>query len=266
MKNGFLITARLKSTRLPLKILKDLNGKSVVERLIDRIKEIEGIDEIILCTSTNPQDRELIDIAINNGIQYFTGDEDDVLQRLLDASEKFQLDYFMGITADNPLISIRYSNDISRYIKENKYDFIKLDGLPIGSATYGWKVKALKTVCKVKKIIDTEIWGYLVNRPELFEIKSINVEGKLKRPELRFTMDYPEDYQFINNIYTNVPFDNVLDLYNVMDYLDANPNTIAINKNCIQRDLDVGVKNQIDQYYKDKLDEIKIIKDKIYSE
>ena len=266
MKVGFLITARLKSTRLPLKILKDLNGKSVTERLIDRIKQINGIDEIVICTSSNPQDKDLIDLAVKNDVQYFTGDEDDVLQRLLDACEKFQLDYFIGITADNPLISIKYSNEISKHIKENKYDFIKLDGLPIGAATYGWKVKALKTVCKVKKVIDTEIWGYLINRPELFEIKSINIEGKLKRPELRFTLDYPEDYSFINEIYTNVPFDNVLDLHDVIDYLDTNPDTIAINKNCIQRDLDVEVKNKIDQYYKDKLDEIKIIKNKIYSE
>ena len=60
MKIGFLITARLKSSRLPLKILKDLNGKPVIERIIDRAKEIQGINEIVLCTSANPQDKQII--------------------------------------------------------------------------------------------------------------------------------------------------------------------------------------------------------------
>ena len=93
MKIGFLITARLKSERLPLKIIKDLNGKTVIERLIDRIKEIKDITDIVLCTSTNSQDRPLVDIARGNNIYYFNGDEDDVLKRLLDAAKFYNLDY-----------------------------------------------------------------------------------------------------------------------------------------------------------------------------
>jgi len=120
MKIGFLITARLKSKRLPLKIIRDLNGKTVIERLIDRIKEIKNIGEIILCTSTNSQDRPLVDIAKNNNIYSFNGDEEDVLQRLLDAALFYELDYFLGITADNPLISIYYSNRIINEVKKKQ--------------------------------------------------------------------------------------------------------------------------------------------------
>jgi len=85
------------------------------------------------------------------------------------------------------------------------------------------EVKALETVCKVKSIVDTEIWGYVINRPEIFDLKTIKVEGKLNRPELRFTLDYGEDYELINNIYSNVPFQKVFNLYKVIDYLDKNP-------------------------------------------
>ncbi|MCK5039245.1 MAG: 3-deoxy-manno-octulosonate cytidylyltransferase [Thermoplasmata archaeon] len=265
MKIGFLITARLKSSRLPLKVIKDLNGRSAVERLIDRIKEIEGISDIVLCTSTNPQDKELVDIAHRNDIKHFTGDEDDVLQRLLDAAEEYDLDYFLGITADNPLLTIKYSNEIVKLAKENKYDFIKLDGLPLGAATYALRVKALETVCEIKTIIDTEIWGYLINRPEIFDIETIHIKDELNRPDYRFTMDYPEDYEFINNIYSNVPFAKVLDLYDVMRYLGDNPDVLNINQKCVQRDLDDNVKSQIDEYYRKNLVEIKKIKEKIYS-
>jgi len=86
-KIGFLITARLKSKRLPLRILKDLQGKMVVERIIDRTKVVKDISDVVLCVSTNPQDKPLVDIAKKNFISWFRGDEDDVLKRLLDLPE-----------------------------------------------------------------------------------------------------------------------------------------------------------------------------------
>jgi len=264
MKIGFLITARLKSTRLPLKIIRDLNGKTVIERIIDRAKAIKDISEIVLCTSTNPQDKPLVDIAKENNIYYFNGDEDDVLKRFLDAARFFDLDYFLGITADNPLMTIYYSDLIVDVIKRKYYDFIKLEGLPLGSATYGMKVKALEVVCKIKNIVDTEIWGSLIDRPEIFNVKTIKVDSKLNRPELRFTLDYDKDYELINNIYSNVPFKKVINLYNVIDYLDENPEIAKINQNCVQLDLDEKIKERIDRMYSDKIDKIKKIKDVIY--
>lgn len=264
MKIGFLITARLKSERLPLKIIKDLNGKTVIERLIDRIKEIKDITDIVLCTSTNSQDRPLVDIARGDNIYYFNGDEEDVLKRLLDAAKFFDLDYFLGITADNPLITIHYSNLIADEIKRNKYDFIKLEGLSQGAATYGMKVKALEVVCKIKSVIDTEIWGYLIDRPEIFNIKTIKVTDKLNRPDLRLTLDYKEDFELIKNIYSNVPFEKVLNLYNVIDYLDKNPEIAKINQKCIQLGLDEKVKKEIDKHYKENLEEIRRLMKEIY--
>lgn len=264
MNIGFLITARLKSTRLPYKILLDLNGKTVIERIIDRIKEIKGIAKIVLCTSTNPQDEPLIDIAKRNGIHSFAGDEEDVLKRLLDASKVHNLDYFLGITADNPLITIEYSNLIMEKVKTDQFDFIKIIGLPFGSATYAMRIKALETVCKIKQIIDTEIWGYLIDRPEIFRIEIIEATGELHRPELRFTLDYKEDFQMINDIYRKVPFSKVLDLYEVIKYLDNNPNNRDINKECVQLDLDNKIKEDIDNYYKNNFEQIQSIKKKIY--
>ncbi|TCO73645.1 cytidylyltransferase domain-containing protein [Marinisporobacter balticus] len=266
MKIGFLITARLKSSRLPFKVLLDLNGKTVIERIIDRVKEIKDISEIILCTSTNPQDKPLIDIAKKNNIYYFNGSEDDVLQRLLDASKLFGLDYFVGITADNPLLTIQYSNLIVDEIKRGKYDFIKIKGMPLGCATYGMNVKALETICKIKNIVDTEIWGRLIDRPEIFNIHTIHVKDKLNWPELRFTLDYKEDYEFINHLYSNVKFKKVLNLYNAIDYLKNNPNTLKINSKCIQLDISEDIRNKIDSMYTSNIQKIIEIKDKTYNQ
>jgi spore coat polysaccharide biosynthesis protein SpsF len=264
MKIGFLITARLKSSRLPLKVIMPLNGKTVIERIIDRIKEIHEISEIVLCTSHHPQDRPLVEIAKNNDIYYFCGDEVDVLKRLYDAGRFFGLDYFIGITADNPLLSIYYSNRIVDEIKKTQYDFIEVKGLPFGSATYGMNMKALKTVCAIKEVIDTEIWGSLIRRPEVFSIKTIEVKGVLNRPDLRFTLDYTEDYELLQHIYSSVPFTNVLNLLDIIQHLNKNPHIAEINKNCVQLDIDDEIKMKIDRYYSDNLDKILKIKQSIY--
>ncbi len=98
MKIGFFITARLKSSRLKHKILLDLNGKSVLDRVIERCKATPGIDGVVLCTSTNPQDSILYQSALKNEIQFYPGSEDDVLNRLLSAAEYYHYDAFISIT------------------------------------------------------------------------------------------------------------------------------------------------------------------------
>ena len=131
-------------------------------------------------------------------------------------------------------------------------------------AIYGMRVKALEVVCKIKNTVNTEIWGNLIDRPEIFDIKKIKISDKLNRPELRLTLDYDEDYELIRNIYFNVPFKKVLNLYNVIDYLDRNPEIAKINQNCVQMDLDEKIKEEIDKHYKENLEKIKRFKKGIY--
>jgi spore coat polysaccharide biosynthesis protein SpsF len=268
MRIGFLITARLKSTRLPLKIMKDLNGGLVIQRIVERAREIHNIapSDIIICTSPNPQDKPLIDIAHATGVSVFLGDPEDVLKRLHDAALLHKLDYALGITADNPLFSIEYSNKIVERIHQERPDFIKIQGLPFGAATWGMNIKALRTICKVKPIVDTEIWGYLIDRPELFTVETIEADATVRRPQYRLTLDYKEDYELLNHLYTHIPFRTTLSLRSVVTYLDAHPEVVAINKGCIQLDLDKAMKEHIDKMYKEHFKKIQKIKQDIYTE
>ena len=126
------------------------------------------------------------------------------------------------------------------------------------------KVKPLEVVCKRKSTIDTEIWGYLIEKQEFFNIKTIKITDKLNRPELRLTLGYDEDYELIRNIYSSIAFKKVLNLYNVIDYLDKNSEIAKINQKCVQLDLDEKIKVKIDRMYIEKLDEIKKINRSIY--
>jgi len=266
MKIGILITARLKSSRFPLKALKDLNGKTVIERIIDRTKAVQDIAEIILCTSSNPQDKPLLDIARKANIYYFNGSANDVLLRLWRAANFFSLDAFLNITADNPLFSIEYSNLAVDILKRMKSDFVKISGLPLGTAPYGLSIRAVETVCRFKSLANTEIWGYLLDRPDIFDVVDIEAQGKLNRPDLRLTMDYEEDYLLIKNIYQSNPATELLNLYNVVDFLSSNNDIAKINQNCVQLDLDQNTKFFINEQFSHRRDELLKIKKKVYGQ
>jgi len=248
--------------------MKDLNGKPVIQRIVERAQEISSIpiSDIVICTSAHPQDKPLLNIAKKTGVSYFLGNPDDVLKRLHDAAIHHNLQYALGITADNPLFSIEYANKIVDVIKKQRPDFVKIQGLPFGAAPWGMNIKALRTICAIKTIVDTEIWGYLIDRPEIFEVITINADKQVRRPEYRLTLDYQEDYQLINHLYTTIPFTSTLNLEKVVEYLDKHPEIAAINKVCIQLDLDEKTKEKIDTHYREHFKEIKKIKQDIYQE
>lgn len=265
VKIGFLITARLKSTRLKYKILKQLNGYSVIERIIQRAKKVKKCDDIVLCTSHYSQDLPLVKIAKENKVYYYNGSPEDVLQRLLEAAELFEMDYFIGITADNPLFSIHHANILSRKIRSDKsIDYIYTSGLPIGANIYAIKTKALKVVCKVKEEVDTEIWGNLINQPKIFNVKRVDVEKKYLNNEYRMTLDEISDYKFLSRIYKMFPKDGVVDILETYRYLEKNPKVSSLNKMVVQKDLDNDTKKRISDFYKKNHKMILNLKKKIY--
>ena len=230
MKIGFFITARLKSSRIKQKILLDLNGKSVLDRVIERAKKVVGIDGVVLCTSTNPQDSVLYQNSLENKIQYFEGSEDDVLNRLLAASKHFGYDAFVSITADNPLFSISTSNILVDMYRKEQYDFINTKGLPMGCGTYLLDVKALEVVNHMKQQSDTEIWGPFINRPDFFNVADLMVENSPYNENIRITLDYAEDYKLIKNIYNRYNSNDIPDLSAVLHLLQTDPEFLEINK------------------------------------
>ncbi len=238
----------------------------MIEHVIKRSKQVKGVDTVVLCTSVNSQDRLLTDIALENGIHYYIGSEEDVLLRLSNCSDFFEFDYVLNITGENPLFSIDYANQIVDKLKREKLDFTFVKGLPVGASVYGLRTKALKTVCEVKKEVDTEIWGALINRPDIYNVKLIDAEPFFKREELRLTNDYPEDYRFMCEIFSFFPQGSTPSLYDALSVLDKNPYILEINKDKKQLNLSQETLKRIDTFFEQNRDEILKIKEQIYNE
>jgi len=177
------------------------------------------------------------------------------------------MDYVIGITADNPMFSIYHANIISDMIRSDaSLDFIYTTGMPIGVNIYGIKTKALETVCSIKKEMDTEIWGYLVNRPEIFNVREVEVGDEYKCEDYRMTLDEINDYQFFTQLYNMFPKEGVIELLDAYRCLQQKPEIAAINSMVVQRDLDEDVKKRISKFYEDNKDKILDLKKSIYSE
>lgn len=235
-KPDFLITGRLKSTRLPKKIILKIKGKPLICHLLDRIKMAKRIGEIVVCTSTNPQDDPLYEIAQKEGIACYRGSEEDVLLRLYKAASERGLDYFVNITADCPLVDPLFiDRTVEEYEKTNA-DLIRFDLLPRGQGLNGIKVSALKEVCEIKTETETEVWGDYFTRSGRFTFHSPQVEDVYLHPTLKTSIDYPEDYEFLKMIFDELYMQGrIFSLLDVIDLVDRKPELLAINSHCIKK-------------------------------
>lgn len=237
MKTAILITARLKSTRLPLKVIKPIHGKPMIVHMLDRLKLADEPEEIIICTSTIAQDDPLEDIAFQEGVQCFRCDPQDVLLRLTNAAEKFNVETVINCTADNPFVDPVYIDKLYQYHIEQKNEFTKVDGLPWGAFSYAISSDAMKKACDIKDESDTEVWhGYFMDTGH-FKWGTLEVEDPAVRwPELRLTVDTPEDFDLITRVFDELyEPGRVFPLSDVVDLCRRKPELPEINMSIEQK-------------------------------
>tara|TARA_Y100000590_G_C15732705_1_gene1017585 strand:- start:3206 stop:4039 length:834 start_codon:yes stop_codon:yes gene_type:complete len=237
MKIPFLITARLKSNRLKKKIIRKVKNQELLSHMIKRIKHAKNISNIVVCTSNLKEDNPLNEIAKKNSVDIYKGSPNDVILRLFNAAKKFNARYIVNITADCPLIDPYYIDLVAKKITENKFDLVRTFDLPHGIFVYGIRVKALKTICKMKKKKNTEIWERYFTDTGLFKIFDINIRNKShKKPGLRLTVDYPEDLSLIKKIFDKLwGKKKLFDTTDIIKLFQKEPNLLKINSNCAEK-------------------------------
>lgn len=205
MKTAILITARLKSTRLPKKVLKPIQGRPMLGHMLDRLKLAESPAEIIIITSPFEQDDPLVEFAVQEGVKYFRGDPDDVLLRMKTAAEEFGVDTVISCTADNPFVDPVYIDRLVAFHGRQKHDFTNTEGLPWGVFSYAISYPALEKACEIKAERDTEVWGGYFTQTGLFNWGTMKITDPAVRwPELRLTVDTPEDFDLVERIFAEL--------------------------------------------------------------
>jgi len=233
LKTGFLITARLKSTRLPEKLLREVEGRPIFSHMIERLKLAKRVDEIVVCTSTNSQDDRLETLAASEGVSCFRGHEDDVVKRLSDAATHFNLDYILSITADCPFSDPGYADKIVEAYERTKADLIRALDLPHGAYCYGVKPAAFRRVIEIKDGTNTEVWTRYFTDTDLFKVLDLSIEPRHAKPTLRMTLDYADDLEFFKTVFAHLyEPGRIFTLDEILDLLASHPEIVAINSHC----------------------------------
>jgi len=232
MKYVITITIRMKSTRLPKKVLLDIKGKRFVDHMIDRLKLAKRPTEIILCTSTFEQDDILIEVAKENNIKYYRGHPDDVMLRIYHAALEHNADVICSTTGDNAFTDSVLMDKMIDFFEENNADFVFCNDLPIGIQTYIIRMSTMKDAIEKKDSIDTEIWGGYLNRPDIYRVFEFKVKDPLfNHPDWRLTLDYPEDYELFKKIFDELYVEGeIFSLKQIMTLLRDKPEIITLNE------------------------------------
>jgi len=196
-----IVQARIGSSRLPGKVLVDLAGKTMLERVVERVKKVEQLDSIIIATTTDSADDPIAVEAERINVEAFRGHPTDVLDRYYSAVQAHNADAVLRITADCPLLDPDIANQVIEKFLETNTDYcsnIRPPTFPDGLDVELISKQALETCWQDAKLdSDREHVTTYIRRtqPDLFE--KANVENAIDYSGMRWTIDEPQDLDFI---------------------------------------------------------------------
>jgi spore coat polysaccharide biosynthesis protein SpsF len=235
-----IVQARMGSTRLPGKVLMNLAGKPMLARSFERIRKAKNIDEIVISTTTNSQDDQIISLCYEFGWNFFRGSENDVLDRYYQTAREYHAKTIVRLTSDCPLIEpIVIDRIIDKFLAlEPDIDYVSnvfpLRTFPRGLDTEVIGMSALERCWKkeTNPAYREHVTPYIHHNPEKFRIREVNNERDLS--VMRWTVDTPEDFDFVNRIYQHFN-ENWFSWIDILDLLQKHPELLEINNRIVQK-------------------------------
>jgi spore coat polysaccharide biosynthesis protein SpsF len=232
VRKAVFITVRSDSSRLPNKALMKMLGRSTIEMVILRAKQVREVDDVILCTTERSLDDEIVNIAEKQGIKYFRGSLEDKLSRWHLAAKKHHIDFFATMDGDDLLCDPELIDVAVRQMERGGCDYVRApQGLICGSFTYCIKVSALEKACSIKDTQDTEMMWVYFEDTGLFKVSNLDVKDSIFFSDsIRLTLDYPEDFAFFTTIFEHFDcLNNDVPLREIVSFLNNHPEIVSIN-------------------------------------
>lgn len=233
------IEARMASSRLPGKVLKPVQGLPALSRLLNRLRLAKRLDEIVLATSIDSSNDILEQWAKSADVACFRGSEEDVLARVVEAHKRVRSDVIVEICGDCVLIDPEIVDmSIVTFLK-NDCDVVCTTGYPLGFGVQVFRLKDLEEVAV--KILDPAVREhvslYFYENPEIYRCMHLYPPDRFFAPGRRFQLDYQEDLDFINAIYSRMEphFGDAFGIAEIFDTLRKEPSLYDINAHCVEK-------------------------------
>ena len=227
METAIILQARLGSKRLPSKVLKKINGKTILEYVINRLKKTKLSNNIIVATTNREEDKKIIKVAKKTNCHTFRGSKNNVLNRYYKAAVHYKVKNIVRICSDSPLIDPKIINKVYFFYLKNNYDYISnkiFPSYPIGMGVEILNFQSLKKANKLTKnrYEKEHVTAYIYKRPKKFKIKNVGLKKKLLN--YRIVLDYTEDFKLISNILKHFNKQRKdFTLNDIIKYIEGNP-------------------------------------------
>lgn len=240
MRTVIIVQARTGSSRLPGKVLLPLAGKSLLERLMERILASREADGAVIATTVEPEDDPIVDLCLDNRFHLFRGHSTDLLDRHYKTAKEYGADIIVKIPSDCPLIDPAIIDKVIRFYKDHASEYDYVSNLhpatyPDGNDVEVMSMKVLReTWLNAAKDYEREhTTPYLWENRDKYRIGNVEWEsGKDYSMSHRFTIDYRVDYEFIRAIYEGLYSQKnpIFSLNDILALLEQKPELMDINK------------------------------------
>jgi len=240
MKTDIIIQARMWSSRLPWKVMLTLAWKPVLWHDIERCKKCNNINDIIIATTTNPEDDIIERWCIKNNVKYYRWSSDNVLNRYYETAKKYNSDNIIRITSDCPFIDYEIIDDIIKKFDSNNFDYMSNCQDRVFPRWLDCEIFTFESLENANKNANEEfekehVTPYIIKN---FKKDLYKVDEKYYS-DARLTLDELKDYELINYLYDEFYKENeIIDTKKIIDYLENNLD--IKNKN-----LDINQKHSI---------------------
>ncbi len=198
-----IVQARMSSTRLRGKVLKDICGRPMLAWIVERLSHSRLIDQIVIATSTDPSDNPIAQWCKKEGVALYRGELEDVLDRYYQTALTYGVRTIVRITADCPLIDPQVVDRVITHFIEGMFDCAGTDDTyPDGLDTEVFTMLALRRAWqKARWSSEREhVTPYIWKHPEKFRLLRLSAPERLGH--LRWTVDEPEDLELVRKIYS----------------------------------------------------------------
>ena len=233
-----IVQARMGSTRLPKKVMMPINSVPMIELLLSRLSSSKIIDQVIVATSDHENNKPLLEYVNKLNYKYYVGSEEDVLDRFYQAALEYEADIIVRITADCPLIDPEIVDKVIKLFISNKVDYasnVNPPTFPDGLDVAVCSIKALKEAWQnAQTSYDREhVMPYIQNSKSL---NGINFENPTDYSNLRWTVDEPEDFDVVSNVFNYFSPDNSFGWKDVLEIQYSNPEIFHKNQHIKRND------------------------------
>ncbi len=231
-----LVQARMGSTRLPGKVLEEVDGKTLLEIEVSRIRRAKTVDQVVVITTEQPQDNRIAELCKVRGIDVFRGSETDLLDRHYQAAKQYRADFIVKIPSDCPLADPKLIDSVIGlwFDHPDRYDYVSNyhpPTFPDGMDVEGCSFSVLEIAWnEAKKPYEREhTFPFIWDQPDRFRIGNVeNPRGNMFMTQ-RWTLDYPEDAAFLKAVLRAFKGKPDFDMDDVLRLLGEHPEIQAIN-------------------------------------